>query len=60
MCVIGDVYSCTNLQRLTLPLGYKLTGALQAWVQAARVRIIQHTDSNYVDIFGKPHLLSTA
>jgi hypothetical protein len=53
MCVIGDVYSCTNLQRLTLPLGYKLTGALQAWVQAARVRIIQHTDSNYVDILGK-------
>ena len=60
VCDWGCVQGCTNLQRLTLPLGFKLTGALQAWVQAAPVRIIQYTDSNYVDIFGKPHLLKAA
>jgi len=60
VCDWGCLQGCTNLQCLTLPLGVKLTGALQAWVQAARVRIIQYTDDNYVDIFGKPHLLKTA
>ena len=59
VCDWGCLQGCTNLQRLTLPLGFKLTGALQAWVQAARVRIIQRTDSNYVEIFGKPHVLKT-
>ena len=61
VCDWGRLQVCTSSQHLTLPLGFKLTGSLRKdWVQAARVRNIQYTDSNYVDIFGKPHLLKTA
>ena len=54
-CLTG----CTNLERLTLPLGYKLSGGLYAWVQAARhVHTVQDTDYDYEDIFGIPYLFS--
>ena len=54
-CLTG----CTNLERLTLPLGYKLSGGLYAWVQAARhVHTVQDTDYDYDEIFGTPYLFS--
>ena len=54
-CLTG----CTNLERLTLPLGYKLSGRLYTWAQAARhVHNIRHADCDYVNIFGTPYLFN--
>ena len=59
-CDWSFLRACTNLERLTLPKGYKLMGGLQAWVHTARqLHHIAYTNSSYSGAFGEPCLLDT-
>jgi len=40
--------ACTNLERLTLPAGYLLSGSLLAWVKAAgHLHVIDHEHGDF-------------